>query len=306
MRWFLCATAAALALGFGTAPAFGLRIAMKTPAQRALSADVVVVGKVTAIEKEMVEAQPFPNAPNKVSFKVAVVKIETNLAGAANITHVKIGFIPPAKPDPNAPPVARPGRPIRGPLPALELKEGQEMLFFLSKHPGGDFHVIPAMSPPLEVKGDAGKKELEAVKSITATLADPMKGLKSDKPEVRAETAAVMVMKYRSYPDFAGAVDHVAIDAGESKLILKALAEAEWTQNVRPGAAGAPNAYTAFAYLGLTEKDGWKPPVIPKVLPGQPVVDFAAAHKKAFSDWLAGPGKDYVIKKFVAKPKADK
>jgi hypothetical protein len=294
-------------LGLGLSPAYGLMIAMRTPAQRAVSADVVVVGKVTAIEKDVVEAQPFPNAPNKVNYKVAVVKIETNLAGAANITHIKIGFIPPAKPDPNVkPPVGgavRPIRPIRGPLVAIELKEGQEMLFFLSKHPGGDFYIMPGMSPALEMKGDQGKKELEAVKRVTSIIADPMKGLKSDKADVRAETAAIMVMKYRTYPEFGGEVDQVAINADESKLILKALADAEWSQNVRPvpAAISAPNALQAFYQLGLTDKDGWKQPVVPRPKPGQPPVDFAAIQKKAFIAWLAGPGTDYVMKRIVPK-----
>jgi hypothetical protein len=299
-------TAAIAAVGLMSAPAYGLMIAMKTPAQRAVSAEVVVVGKVTAIEKDVVEAQPFPNAPNKVSYKVAVVKIENNLAGAANITHLKVGFIPPPKPDPNAPPpVGRPIRPIRPGFQAPELKEGQEMLFFLSRHPGGDFHVMPGMSPPIEVKGEQGKKELEAVKKVTDAIADPMKGLKSDKADVRAETAAVMVMKYRSYPETGGEADQVPINAEESKLILKALAEAEWAQNVRPvpGGPGAPNAMQAFFSLGLTEKDGWKPAAFPKVQPGQPRPDFGALQKKAFTEWLAGPGKDYVVKKFVSKRK---
>src|SRR6187397_382249 len=96
MRWFLRAVTAIIAvvaLGYSLAPAYALMIAMRPAAQRAVTAEVVVVGKVTAIEKDAVEAAPFPGAPNKVAYKVAVVKIENGLAGAANITHVKIGFI---------------------------------------------------------------------------------------------------------------------------------------------------------------------------------------------------------------------
>jgi hypothetical protein len=306
MLWFTRPVAAGLAvvaLVLFVVPAHGLMIAMRSPAQRAASADVVVVGKVTAIEKELVEAQQFPGAPNKVAHKVAVVKIETRLAGADNITHVKIAFVPPPKLDPNAQPVpGRPIRPIRPGLQAPDLKEGQELLFFLTKHPGGDFYVMPVMSPPLEVKGDAGKKEVEEVKKITTTLADPMKGLKSDKPAVRAETAAILIMKYRTYPDFASDVDQAPINAEESKLILQALVQAPWNQNIRPGPGGqTANAYTAFLSLGLTEQDGWKQPIFPKVQPGQPRPDFAAIQKTAFTNWLAGPGKDYVIKKMVPK-----
>jgi hypothetical protein len=281
------------------APAFAVVAALRTPAQRAVAADVVVVGKVTAIEKELIEAPPFPGAPNKVGHKVAVVKIETNLTGAPNLTHVKIAFVPAAPPAP--PPQRGVGRPIRRPLPALELKEGQEMLFFLTKHPSGDFHVMPVMSPPLEIKSEAGKKELETVKRLTETLADPMKGLRSEHRAVRAETAAIVVMKYRSYPEFARDVEQTAIDAEESKLILQALSEGEWSARAAPGAAGMPNAYMAFLNLGLTERDGWTQPVVPQVRPGQPPSDFAAIQKQAFVNWLAGPGKDYVVKKIVTK-----
>ena len=159
------------------------------------------------------------------------------------------------------------------------------------------------------MKDENGKKELEAVKKVTTVIAEPMKGLKSDKAEVRAETAAIMVMKYRSYPEFATEVDQVAINADESKLILKGLAEADWGQlgviRPIPGGATMPTALQAFSQLVLTDKDGWKPPVFPRPQPGQPPVDFGAIQKKAFVDWLAGAGKDYVIKKVVAK-KTDK
>jgi hypothetical protein len=240
-----------------------------------------------------------------VAFKVAVVKIENNLAGAANTTHIKVAFVPPPKPDPNAPPPPRGGirPPIRrGPM-VPDLKEGQEMLFFLTKHPGGDFYIMPAMSPPLTVKDDNGKKELEAVKKITTLLADPMKGLKSEKAEVRAETAAALVMKYRTYPEFAAEVGQVPIDKDESRMILKALTDADWSQNIRPrpGAGAVPTPLQAFYQLALTEQDGFKPPMPPVAQAGQPPVDFGAVQKKAFVEWLSGAGKDYVIKKFAPK-----
>ena len=73
-----------------------LMIAMRPPAQRAISSEAVVIGKVTAIEKDPIDATPFPGAPNKLAFKIAVVRVETSLAGANNVTHIKIGFIPPA------------------------------------------------------------------------------------------------------------------------------------------------------------------------------------------------------------------
>lgn len=303
MRRFLFAATCAVADLFAAHSTAGaLMIAFRPAPQRALTAEVVVVGKVTAVEKETVDAEPFPGATDKVAFKVAVVKIESPLAGANALTHIRIGFVPPPKAEP-LPPLnpnlpLRPVRPIR-PNFAPDLKEGSEMLFFLTKHPKADFYIMPGMSPPVDVKSDAGKKELDEVKKVTELLADPMKGLKSEKAEVRAETAAALVMKYRAYPEFGGDVDQVAIGADESKLILRAIAGADW-KAVRPGPGGM-NALAAFYSLGLNEQDGWKPPALPKVQPGQPRPDFNAIQKAAFVKWLDGPGKDYVIKKLVPK-----
>ena len=156
--------------------------------------------------------------------------------------------------------------------------------------------MIAGMNVPIDVTTAEGKKTLEEVKKVTAVLADPMKALTSDKAEVRAEAAAVMVTKYRAYPTFGGATEQVAIGADESTLILKALTAGEW----KPNRFGAPNAFTAFGQLGLTEKDGWVQPVIAAV-PGQPAPDYASVTKDAFTKWLAGPGKDYRIKKVVSK-----
>ncbi len=312
MRKYLYATALAVAGLFAVPSTAGaLMIAFQPAPQRALTADVVIVGKVTAIEKETVDAEQFPGQKQKVAHKVAVVKIETGLAGANNVTHIKIGFIPqpkvePQPVNPNQPAILpiRPGRPGFG-MP--ELKEGTEMLFFLSKHHAADFYTIPNMSPPIDVKTEGGKAELAEVKKMMALVAEPMKGLKSEKLETRVETAAALMTKYSAYPAFGGAVDRVAIDKEESKLILKAIAEADWKQQVRPVPGGGNlNAMQAFYQLQLNEKDGYKPPVFPRPVPGQPRPDFNAMQKEAFVKWLDGPGKDYVVKKNVAKKPNEK
>src|SRR4051812_124118 len=88
------------------------------PVERALRVPVVVIGKVTAVEKDAVDATLYPGAPNKVAHRIAVVKVETGLLGADNTTHLKVGFVP----------AGAGGR--RGPENP-ELKEGQEWLFFL-------------------------------------------------------------------------------------------------------------------------------------------------------------------------------
>jgi hypothetical protein len=279
-----------------TSPAMGLVVALPAPGQMAVQAPVVLTGKVTKIEEKLVEApSPFLGAKDRQKYKIAVVKVETALAGAAQLQEVRIGFIPPPKVDPNQP--VRPRPPIGRPgLVMPELQEGQQLLFFLAKHPSADFYIMPNMNTPIDITTAEGKKHLDDVKRVTTVLADPLKALKSDKADVRGEAAAIMVMKYRTYPLFGGEVDQVAIDAEESQLILKALAEAEW-KNER---FGQLSPMQAFYQLGLTEKDGWIQPMI-AVVPGQPAPDFNAIMKDAYTNWLAGAGKNYRIKKFVAK-----
>jgi len=288
----------AVALTAVSAPA--LMIAMKPPSQRALSAETIVIGKVTSIEKDTIEATPFIGAPNKLAFKIAVVKVETALAGANNVTHIKVGFIPPPPPAPAGP--VPPGgiRPGIGRRPLMpELKEGQELVLFLAKHPDAGFYTMPNMSPPLDTKAEETKKDLEAIKKVLAVAADPMKALKAEKADDRAFAAAVLAGKYRAYPDAGGETEQVAIPAEESKLILKGLAESDWTKFDRT----TPNGMQSFYSLGLTDKDGWVAPKPVRPQPGQPPVNLNEATKDAFVKWLDGPGKDYVIKRIVPKKK---
>ena len=46
-----------------------------------LTADVVIVGKVTTIEKDAVDALPHKDATEKVAYKIAIVKIDAALVG---------------------------------------------------------------------------------------------------------------------------------------------------------------------------------------------------------------------------------
>src|SRR5262245_6430622 len=149
---FWTAAVALAALAATDATAYALVAAPNPPVRRAIGADVVVVGKVTGFEKDMVQAEPFPGAKQKSAYKVAIVKIADDLAGAGKMKEIKIGFIPPPKADPKG----GPGRPVR-PLPgrgfgAPNLEEGQEFMFFLVKHPGADFYMMPGMAPPVDMK----------------------------------------------------------------------------------------------------------------------------------------------------------
>jgi hypothetical protein len=196
----------------------------------------------------------------------------------------------------------QPGGPGR-PLPprragGVELKAGDQYVFFLTRHPEGNFYVMPFTSPPLDPKGDPGKAELAEAKKALAVLADPKAALAAAKAEDRAYAATVLVTKYRSSPETGAEPVEVPIPADESRLILKGLAEGDWKQGVR---FNTVTPFAAFNRLGLSPQDGWNPPPPPRPVPGQPPADYAALAKEAFVRWLDGPGRDYRVKRFVPK-----
>ena len=250
-----------------------------SPVERALRVPVVIVGKVTAVEKEPTDAALYPGATEKVSHRVAVVKVETNLAGADGVTHFRVGFVPPN-------PMLR-----RGPENPV-LAEGQEWLFFLTRSPGGEFQVMPYLTPPVESKAEGYKAQVEGVKKTLASVADPVKALKAAKAEDRHAAAVAIALKYRTPPEGVRDFENVAVPAEESRLLLKALAEGEWKPDPR---GGRLNAVTAFLQLGVGEADGWKTPA------PQPGEDFHALLHAEFGKWVEGPGKDYKVKKLVPK-----
>jgi hypothetical protein len=267
--------------------------------ERFMTSEVVVAGKVASIEKDMAEATAtYVGATEKKKYRVAVVKIDTAFVGADKVKEIKVGFLPWPKVGPK-------DRPLRTDALMPELKVGQELLLFLIKHPTADFYFMPLLAPPVDLKNEHTKSELDAVKRYVAVLADPLKGLKSDKAEARAETAAILLIRHRTYSGSATELKEVAIDADENKLILKGLAEGDWRFQ-KPGGVytGAPLPYLAFLHLRLTEKEGWVMPVVGNA-PGVPPPDFGQVLGDAFGEWLKGPGKNYTIKKLVPK-KTDK
>ncbi|HEY1186061.1 MAG TPA: hypothetical protein VGE74_00330, partial [Gemmata sp.] len=257
-----------------------------SPVERALRVPVVVVGKVTAVEKEPTDAPIYPGAAQKVAHTVVVVKVESNLAGADALTHIRVGFVTPAAEKGAG---IRPGRGLNNP----ELKEGQEWLFFLTKSTDGKFYAIPYMTPPIETKAEGYEAQLASAKKVLAAVADPVKALKAEKAEDRFDAAVAIIYKSRALPEGSrGATETVALSADESRLILKALGGGAW----KPAPASQTlNGYGAFAMLGLGAADGWKAPAI------KPGEDFFEAMRGAFVTWLDGPGKEYRLKKLVLK-----
>ena len=214
----------------------------------------------------------------KTAYKVAVVKVESALLGAANTTHIKIGLAMPA------------GGRGRGPIVGLD--ENQEGLFFLTKDPSGKFHTFNGMSSPVSATDESYKAAVANVKRALAVIADPIESLRAEKAEDRAFAAIALALKHRSVPQSGGEIGLEKIPAEESKRILKGLAEANWTKSD----PSLPPPSSVFYLLGITTVDGWEQPK-----PAAAGTDFNEVLHAAFVKWIEGAGKDYRINKYVVK-----
>lgn len=291
-RHLLLALAAAIALA---SPALALRIAMPnlSTSQKVTQADVVVVGKVS-LEKDTVDAAPYEGAPQKVPNRVAVINIETALSGAKNLTAVKVLF---ADGDGDA---GNGGRikplPVPRGMQPIKLTDGQEGVFFLTKHAtAAGFYQIQMGMAPLTATDANYKDELAKVKATATTVSNPVAALKVDSAEDRLSAVATLAMVYRSYPR-AGAnqgMDEVPLPTEESKLILKALKDADWTK-------GDPQQMPAnvAAAFGLVPGQYGMPVILPKA--GE---DANAAVRTAFDKWYAKYGESFELTRFVPKGK---
>ncbi|MCU0704888.1 MAG: hypothetical protein MUF18_12995 [Fimbriiglobus sp.] len=297
MRRFVFPALAAATLLAPPAPA--LRIAVMPAAStrtKTLQAEAVVVGKVVSIEKETVDLPAGPNQP-KVPHLVANLKIETALAGVKNITHLKLAI--PKPPEPGQPQGADPlpGRPIGRPVPfpggtpAYTPAEEHEGVFFLQKHPGSDNHyTIPFNHNPLLATDPKYKDELAAATVVTAALADPVKALSAAKGEDRLAAALALAQKYR-FPanNQTGVFDESPIPAEQTKLFLKALADADW--------ATETDASRLADALGLVPGNHG----IPRVAANDGESSLAT-RQKAFKAWLDKFGGKFEVKQLIAKP----
>jgi hypothetical protein len=214
-------------------------------AARVANADAVVVGKVTSIEPQDVMV-------GTTKYRIAVVQIEDAIKGVKEgVKSVRIGFIPIEKPKPNV--FVTGGRPV-------QLQVSQGGLFLLKKNSKEAFFEIGGIVGYYvnSDKNDEFAKELAAAKSAAKASVNPQASLKSKDADERLAAAAILVEKYRAYRGPKASQE--AIDAEESKLILKALAEADWKGQVN-FASLRPNMGQLFNRLGVTKADGFTPAV---------------------------------------------
>jgi len=225
----------------GGAPARGDMIAPPPTRLKVAPADAVVVGKVTAVAEKAEKAEIYKG--DERNLKIATVKVASALMGKAGTT-VKVGF------------VFNAGLPRR--YPVAQLAKGQEALLILTKHPTkkGIYYLANYYDVVGKKDNAAFKNEVEEVKKVVKLMASPQTGLKAKSAEDRLLTAALLITRYKTPPP--GSDKTEAVPPAESKLLLTALAEADWANP--PGRDWQLSPQNLFFRLGVTAKDGWTQP----------------------------------------------
>lgn len=273
--------------------------------QKAFTSQLVVSGKVT-IENVPVELAMYQGQPVKTTYTLATIRVDSTLIGDKAGETVKV-LIPPA--DPAQIPFEAPGQPrqqyYRPQVGQVQLIDGQEGVFFLIAQPLSPGHfVMNYGQTPLNPLDTNYKSDLAALKRLSEMYADPVKALKAEKAADRFEAASALIYKYRRQVQHPGnkPMDQVAIPAEESKLILKAIQEADWAKYDVPVQPGEPpHDYTLtptslVGQLALYPGQNGFPQV--RVNPGQ---GYNAAYHENFKTWMEGEGAKFQIKKFVPK-----
>jgi len=276
---------------------------------RFTASDAIVVGRVVAFEPMDVQTPPVANQPN-ANYRIAIVQVTETIHGIKKDTQtIRVGFVAPANGDPNVGggaignvqilPAIQPGggiaigrRPFIG--GSIQLQMGQDGIFKLNKHFKENFYVAPNYTSFVNRQNNAGfDNEVRAAKQLSKVMGNPVAALKAEDAQERVLAAAILVNKYRNPNNMTGtAMKQEPIDAEESKLILKAIAQSDWSINRNSDAL--PFGPEMFGQLGVSQKDGYSPM---NVRNQQDIY-------KAMQTWLNDNTDKYRIQKFVADPNA--
>jgi hypothetical protein len=280
-----CAACAALLAAANVSHA--VMPAPPAPAARVAQASMIVVGKVDSFEEKTVFAKAYAAAQNKAEYKVAVIKISDPIQGAKGLTTVRVGFVPPPM-----------GVVLRRPM--INFTKDQEVLLFLTPQGEANFMVAQGYYDVVEKKGNKDfDKDVEAAKKFVKILANPKESLKAEKEEDRLNAAALLIFSYRATRLTATEVKTEPVDAEVSKLILTALGDANWKQQL-PEVRSNPQ--DLFRQLNITAKDGFTPPMVEFM--GRPQIDqkkFLEVAKK----WCKDNAEKYRIERNVFGDKTE-
>ena len=260
---------------------------MPLPARIAL-ADLIVIGRIDAIEDKTVEVLPSPGSKDKVSYRTCVLKAEEVLRGDKAAKEFRIGF---------ATKVAL----GVGPGEWLGFKPGHEGMFFLKRHHAGDFFVNFSLSNGLSRVAPKGggfgtpgdyDTQVRAVRKMVKMVEDPVTTLQGKNDADRYLGLTMLIEHYRSRGVKDPRWEEKPVDPKVSKLLLKVLAEADWSW--KPGRLDyyPPHPSHLFEQLGVTKKDDYDPPT-----------DDGRKTDAATQRWLIDHQETFAVKRFTPKPK---
>jgi hypothetical protein len=245
---------------------------------RVAAAEIIVVGKVTAIEGKTVMGKRFATDKEKTECTVAVIQVAEPLKGAKGLTTIRLGFVPSVGAG------GKPGNYRR--FPQLDHKVGQEACFFLKRSPDGDFHVVHRYFDVIDRTALGFDQDVALVKRAAKLLEDPAAGLKARDAEDRLITASMLLTKYRTPRPGEANPRTESIAAEESRLILDAIAGGDWTRPDRQKLS----AQEVFQRLRLTPQDGWNPPKF---------ADYQKEFPAYAQRWLKDNANNYRVQRYV-------
>jgi hypothetical protein len=276
-----------------------------TVKQRLLQSTWVVSGTIKA-EKDTVDFKQYPQAPVSTTYKVFTLNV-TNVLLGDEVKSITL-LVGPADPAQipfddgsgrvNSQPSFRPW------LNNVQVIDGQEGIFFVTRHPAADKYsqLVPG-AIPLNALDTKYKENVAVIEKVQAVLKDPIKALKAKKAEDRFLAAQTLVQKYRAYPPNATAgVEEVAIDAHQSKLILAAILEGDFAKYDKPVVGNVGNEYWENNPANLTGQLGLYAGAVGFPQFQAPPGAYNATFKDKLKEYLdSDAGKKYVVKSFKAR-----
>ena len=251
-------------------------------------ADLIVIGRIDAVDDKTVEVLPSPGSKDKVAYRTCVLKAEEVLRGDKAAKEFRIGFAT---------------KVVSGVGSGewLSYQKDHEGVFFLKRHHTDDFFVNFSLSNGLSrgvPKGGGfetpGKYEelVRAVRKMVKMLEDPVATLQGKNDADRYIGLTMLIEHYRSRGVKDPRWEEKPVDPKVSKLLLKALAEADWSW--KPGQLDyyPPHPSYLFQQLGVTKKDDYDPPT-----------DDGRKTDAATKRWLVDHQETYSVKQFTLKPR---
>lgn len=263
------------------APVCGIVVAPPPPiAERVAKFECIVVAKVVAVESQRIIAPVDRNSTQKADYAIAVLKVTENIKGATEEKPLRVGFLAPAE---------RKGSIRPSPRFGLTFKVGQEGLFFLTRHFQEPFYLAPTYFAFISAQSFNFQEEVSLSRLVQKMGTRLAGALESQNPQDRYYAAALLIQQYRDPKNAVKGARTELVDAKESQLILKALAEADWNQ----AGALALTPWKMFSLLGLTAKDGF-------TLSSE--VRTAKERQRAAQAWLQKHAATYRIERILATP----